>query len=177
MTVVFLENLSQNALSKIKTIGETDGVRSRHDFNFTQPTLNTQLLLTGMRRLTNQASLWYLLYICYKEHNRKCIPFRYLQLYLQINNDKTKRFQSICLQVNVDSLGFLFTETVDHRIEIQHEATFDAFAFVQAYKRHGRFTLHNHNFNFISNIKSNRNAHIYFHYADKRKIKVQTLFD
>ncbi|KAI7891260.1 uncharacterized protein EV154DRAFT_551616 [Mucor mucedo] len=125
MTVVVLENLSQNALSKIKTIGEIDGVRSRHDFNFTQPTLNTQLLLT----------------------------------------------------VNVDSLGFLFTETVDHRIEIQHEATFDAFAFVQAYKRHGRFTLHNPNFNFISNIESNRNAHIYFHYADKRKIKVQTLFD
>ncbi|KAI7888350.1 uncharacterized protein EV154DRAFT_448062 [Mucor mucedo] len=91
--------------------------------------------------------------------------------------DKTKRLPSICLQMDVDGLVFSFTETVDHRIEIKHEATFDAFAFVQASKRDGRFTLHDPNFNFTSIIESSRNAYIYFHHDDKRKIEVQTLID
>lgn len=91
--------------------------------------------------------------------------------------DKTKLMPSICLQMDVDGLVFSFHESADHSIHIQHEATFDAFAFVQASKRDGRFTLHDPNFKFTSIIESSRNAYIYFNHEDKRTVEVQTLID
>lgn len=91
--------------------------------------------------------------------------------------DKTKHLPSVCLQMDVDGLVFSFTENADHSIQIQHEATFDAFAFVQASKRDGRFILHDPNLNFSSIIESSRNAYIYFHHDDRRIIEAQTLID
>lgn len=91
--------------------------------------------------------------------------------------DKTSQLPSVCLQMDVDGLVFSFTENPDHSIQIQHEATFDAFAFVQASKRDGRFIHYDPNFDFTSIIESNRNAYIYFHHDDKRTIEVQTLID
>lgn len=86
---------------------------------------------------------------------------------------------SICLQMDVDGLVFKVEEdATDHTVKINHDATFDAFAFVQASKRDGRFVLFDpHHYHFTSIIESGRNAYIYFHHDDKRTVEMQTLVD
>jgi hypothetical protein len=83
---------------------------------------------------------------------------------------------SVCLQMDVDGLVFGFKEDKE-TIQVTHTTTFDAFAFVQASKRDGRFVLHDPNFYFTCIIESSRNAYIYFHHDDKRETEVQTLVD
>lgn len=84
---------------------------------------------------------------------------------------------SMCLQMDVDGLVFKVEEEDGNTIKITHDATFDAFAFVQASKRDGRFVLFDPHYHFTSIIESGRNAYIYFHHDDKRTIEMQTLVD
>ncbi|KAI8979647.1 hypothetical protein BDF20DRAFT_870780 [Mycotypha africana] len=85
---------------------------------------------------------------------------------------------SVCLQMDVDGLVFNIYENVEnHKIELQHVATFDAFAFVRASKRDARFIKHDSNFSFSCVIESSRNCYIYYHHDDKRVSEVQTLVD
>lgn len=91
---------------------------------------------------------------------------------------KASQLPSICLQMDVDGLVFSFNEEEEKlKLEITHQTTFDAFAFVQASKRDGRFVHHDPQFHFTSIIESSRNAYIYFHHDDKRTTEVQTLVD
>ncbi|GAN08569.1 tumor antigen cml66-l [Mucor ambiguus] len=83
---------------------------------------------------------------------------------------------SVCLQMDVDGLVFTLTEVGD-AIQIEHTATLDAFAFVQASKRDARFIHHDTDLHFASIIESSRNAYIYYHHDDKRLEEVQTLVD
>ena len=89
---------------------------------------------------------------------------------------KSHHISSVCLQMDVDGLVFEVRE-VDGKVEFTHEATFDAFAFVQASKRDARFDLHDPHFYFTSIIESSRDAYIYFRHDDKRDIETQTLID
>jgi hypothetical protein len=84
---------------------------------------------------------------------------------------------SVCLSMDVDGLVFSFTEENDYKIKISHDATFDAFSFVQASKRDARYVRHDPHYSFTSIIESSRNAYIYFHHDDKRIHEVQTLID
>ncbi|OBZ91653.1 NudC domain-containing protein 1 [Choanephora cucurbitarum] len=84
---------------------------------------------------------------------------------------------SICLQMDVDGLVFSLTETEDGSIEIQHEDTVHAFAFVQASKRDARFIHIDPECHFASIVESSRNAYIYYHHQDKRLIEQQALVD
>ncbi|KAL9554159.1 hypothetical protein MBANPS3_002959 [Mucor bainieri] len=87
-----------------------------------------------------------------------------------------KRLPSVCLQMDVDGLVFSLTE-VDGKIHVEHTATLDAFAFVQASKRDARFIHHDAELHFASIIESSRNAYLYYHHDDKRLEEVQTLVD
>ncbi|CAO3621114.1 unnamed protein product [Mucor hiemalis] len=91
--------------------------------------------------------------------------------------DSITQLPSLCLQMDVDGLVFKVEEDANLNIHITHEATFDAFAFVQASKRDGRFVLFDPHYHFTSIIESGRNAYIYFHHDDKRVIEMQTLVD
>lgn len=86
------------------------------------------------------------------------------------------RLPSVCLQMDVDGLVFTLTEVGD-KIQIEHTATLDAFAFVQASKRDARFIHHDADLHFASIIESSRNAYLYYHHDDKRLEEVQTLVD
>ncbi|KAK4512373.1 Zinc resistance conferring protein [Mucor velutinosus] len=86
------------------------------------------------------------------------------------------KLPSVCLQMDVDGLVFTLTE-VEDKIQIEHTATLDAFAFVQASKRDARFIHHDADLHFASIIESSRNAYLYYHHDDKRLEEVQTLVD
>ncbi|KAI7898099.1 uncharacterized protein BX663DRAFT_443818 [Cokeromyces recurvatus] len=82
---------------------------------------------------------------------------------------------SVCLQSDVDGLVFSLREE-EGKLEVQHETTLDAFAFVQASKRDARFIHHDPNGEFSAIIESNRNAYLYYH-AGRAFIKKQSLID
>ncbi|KAI8390070.1 hypothetical protein BD560DRAFT_419200 [Blakeslea trispora] len=84
---------------------------------------------------------------------------------------------SVCLQMDVDGLVFSLTEKEDRSIQIHHEDTIHAFAFVQASKRDARFIHHDPECHFASIVESSRNAYIYYHHQDKRLIEQQALVD
>lgn len=90
--------------------------------------------------------------------------------------EAANKLPSVCLQMDVDGLVFTLTE-VGGKIQIEHTATFDAFAFVQASKRDARFIHHDIDCHFTSIIESSRNAYLYYHHDDKRLEEVQTLID
>ncbi|CEI87371.1 hypothetical protein RMCBS344292_01786 [Rhizopus microsporus] len=91
--------------------------------------------------------------------------------------DMLHNIPSVCLQLDVDGIVFRFVEKQDHAVQVEHAATFDAFAFVQASKRDARYILHDPSYHFACVIESTRNAYIYLHHDDKRATETQTLVD
>lgn len=84
---------------------------------------------------------------------------------------------SFVCKSDVDGLVYTWSTTEQQPLVLNHTATFDAFAFVQASKRDSRFVRHDPHLNFITIIESSRNCYIYYHHEDKRLVEKQTLID
>ncbi|KAI8584778.1 hypothetical protein K450DRAFT_217981 [Umbelopsis ramanniana AG] len=86
------------------------------------------------------------------------------------------RFPTICLKMDVDGLVYSI-ERADP-ITVNHIASFNALAFVQASKRDKRFIYHDPLNTFSIILEGSRNAYIYYRHEDgKRRTDVQTLVD
>ncbi|KAI9312742.1 hypothetical protein BX666DRAFT_818989 [Dichotomocladium elegans] len=83
---------------------------------------------------------------------------------------------SVCVKTDVDGQVYRFVDK-GGVLDPEHAGTFDAFAFVQASKRDGRFVLHDPGLGFVAVVESNRNAYIYYRHGDKREVERQTLVD
>ncbi|CAO3591748.1 unnamed protein product [Absidia cylindrospora] len=89
---------------------------------------------------------------------------------------------SIVCKMDVDGLVYSWSTATgknQHQppLALEHTATFDAFAFVQASKRDTRFVRHDPHLGFITIVESSRNCYIYYRHGDNRIVEKQTLVD
>ncbi|ORZ20761.1 hypothetical protein BCR42DRAFT_213007 [Absidia repens] len=88
---------------------------------------------------------------------------------------------SIVCKMDVDGLVYNWSTTNEKNqlplLALEHIATFDAFAFVQASKRDTRFVRHDPHLGFITIVESSRNCYIYYRHGDNRIVEKQTLVD
>lgn len=86
---------------------------------------------------------------------------------------------SIVCKSDVDGLVYSWSTTNEKNqpLTLEHTATFDAFAFVQASKRDTRFVRHDPHLGFITIVESSRNCYIYYRHGDNRIVEKQTLVD
>ncbi|KAI8340233.1 hypothetical protein BC941DRAFT_460276 [Chlamydoabsidia padenii] len=89
---------------------------------------------------------------------------------------------SVVTKMDVDGIVYTWSTAATNNnqqqpFNLDHTATFDALAFVQASKRDSRFVRHDPQLKFITIIESSRNCYIYYRHEDKRLVEKQTLID
>ncbi|KAF0454383.1 tumor antigen cml66-l [Gigaspora margarita] len=97
--------------------------------------------------------------------------------------DDVSPMPSICLKLDVDGLVYTIShpskplESNASPLIMDHTATFNAFAFVQASKREKNFVFHDPNNRFVMILEGKHHAYVYWHSEDRVKHNEQFVVD